>query len=192
GLYRHAFLMADVEPSNSRTAAETILGRFLDTHALVGLRDVLERYPFERDWAERKLKAWAESGRFIAVRNPQAKDAVPQWSAPGNLEQVQRGTLALLRQEIVACPAAQFAEFVLRWQGVHPATCQKGADGIAAALSRLEGLPLPAELWEGTVLPTRVSNYQPRDLDGHLANGAWVWACQGSEDRAPSLLAFWQ
>src|SRR5262249_54468446 len=99
---------------------------------------------------------------------------------------------ALMRQEIVACPAAQFAEFVLRWQGVHPATRQEGADGIASTLSRLEGLPLPAELWEATVLPARGSNCQSRGLDGPLASGTWVWACQGSEDRSPGLLAFWQ
>lgn len=188
--YSRAFLIPDVEATDARAAAETILGRFLDTHALVGLRDVLDRYPFERNWAERVLTGWAESGRLIAVRGPQAVDAAPQWSAPSNLEQVQRGTLAILRQEIVACPPTQFVDFVLRWQGVHPATRQEGSNGITAALSRLEGLPLPAELWEATVLPARVPGYQWRGLDECLSGGAWVWACQG-EERGAGLLAFW-
>src|SRR5436309_6773727 len=40
-----------------------------------------------------------------------------QWSAPANLEQVQRGSLGLLRREVTTCPAPQFADFLLRWQG---------------------------------------------------------------------------
>jgi len=45
-----------------RSAGETILRRFLETHALVGLSDVLARYPFERGWAERQLDEWAQTG----------------------------------------------------------------------------------------------------------------------------------
>jgi ATP-dependent Lhr-like helicase len=107
-----------------------------------------------------------------------------QWSAPENLQQVQRGSLALLRREVTTCSPPQFADFLLRWQGVHPAARQGGPEGLAEALARLEGLPLPAELWEQTVLPARVPAYQPRWLDEWAAGGAGAWACQGD------LLAF--
>src|SRR5262245_28253622 len=120
-VYRRAFLDADATASEAREAAKTILGRFLETHALVGLRDVLDRYPFDSHWAEHTLGGWAESGRIVPVRSPVQDDAPTQWSSPPNLEQVQRSSLAFMRQEIVACPPAQFADFVLRWQGVHPA-----------------------------------------------------------------------
>jgi ATP-dependent Lhr-like helicase len=189
--YRRAFLASGTEAAAARDAAQTILNRFLQTHALVGLRDVLDRYPFDVVWTERMLREWTESGRVVTVRDPAVDDSAPQWSAPANLEQVQRGTLALLRNEIVACPAAQFAEFVLRWQYLHPATRQDGDDGIAAALARLEGIALPAELWEQTVLPARISGYQRRGLDDCLAGGSWTWACQSGEERGPGLLAFW-
>src|SRR5205823_6631183 len=75
-----------------------------------------------------------------------------EWSAPENLEQVQRGSLGLLRREVVICAPPPFADFLLRWQGAHPATRKGGADGLAEALGKLEGLPLPAGLWEQTVL----------------------------------------
>ncbi|HMF13097.1 MAG TPA: hypothetical protein VKE94_12355, partial [Gemmataceae bacterium] len=185
--YRRAFLGETSEPSATREAGLTILSRFLETHALVGLRDVLARYPFERSWAERVLREWAESGRIVQLP-AMADEASVQWSSPANLEQIQRGTLATLRQEIVACPPHQFADFVLRWQGVHPAT---RADDIRTALARLEGLPLPAELWEQTVLPARVAGYQRRMLDVCLADGAWKWACRGDAESGPGLLAFW-
>jgi ATP-dependent Lhr-like helicase len=189
-LYRKAFGMEQGEPAEAQTAAETILSRFLETHALVGLDDVLRRYPFEPGWARQKLEEWACSGRLVAVQP--ARDLEPlQWSAPANLEQVQRGSLALLRREVVPCPAPQFVDFVLHWQGVHPDSRRGSADGLAEVLGRLEGLPLPAELWEQTVLPSRVPGYQPRWLDEMFAAGEWTWTCRNETNDGPGLLAFW-
>jgi ATP-dependent Lhr-like helicase len=187
--YAAAFGLRPTEPAEARLAGEAILVRFLRTHALVGLADVLARYPFERDWAERRLREWAEAGRLVAVPAGEVAETV-QWSAPENLEQVQRGTLGLLRREVVTCPAPQFVDFLLRWQGTHPDTHRGAAEGLTEALARLEGLPLAAELWERTVLPARVPGYQPRWLDEAIAGGAWTWACQGDGDSGPGLLAF--
>ncbi len=169
-------------------AGEAILERFLATHALVSLDDVLGRYPFERDWAERRLRAWAESGRAVPVR-PAGEDETMQWSAPENLEQVQRGSLGLLRREVTTSSAPQFVDFLLRWQGAHPESQRGTAAGVAEALGRLHGLPLPADLWEQTVLPARVPGYQPRWLDEWVAGGAGVWALHGNPSGAP-LVAF--
>src|SRR5262249_8349332 len=156
------------EPEVQQAAAAAVLARYLATHALVSLRDVLERYPFEPGWARQRLEEWSASGRGVPV--PPAADAGPlQWSAPAHLEQVQRGTLALLRREVITCPAPQFQDFLVRWQGLHPDARHGAAEGLAEALGRLEGLLLPAELWERTVLPARVPGYQPRWLDECVA-----------------------
>jgi ATP-dependent Lhr-like helicase len=186
--YRVAFGLVPAEPEEQRRAAAGILERFLATHALVGLEDILARYPFEPAWARAQIEEWARGGRVVAI---QAAEAEPlQWSAPENLEQIQRGTLAILRREVSTCPAPQLADFVLRWQGLHPEAHQGGAEGVAEALHRLEGLLLPAELWEQTVLPGRVPAYQPRWLDECLASGAWTWVCRGGGEEGPGLLAF--
>jgi ATP-dependent Lhr-like helicase len=187
--YAAAFGLREADPAEARRAAETILGRFLETHALVGLNDVLRRYPFEREWAERQLREWARSGRVVAV--PPAAEAEPvRWSAPANLEQVERGTLGLLRREVVTCPAPQFVDFLLRWQGLHPSAQRGTAEGLAEVLARLEGLPLPAELWERWVLPARVPGYQPRWLDAAIAGGTWAWVCDSDADAGAGQLAF--
>jgi ATP-dependent helicase Lhr and Lhr-like helicase len=186
--YRQAFGLTPAEPHQRQAAAETILSRFLDTHALVGLGDVLERYPFERGWTRRQIETWAQSGRLVAVRRDTDTEA-PQWSAPANLEQVQRGSLALLRSEILTCPAPQFADFVARWQGLHPETRQGNVDGLAGALTRLEGLLLPAALWGQAFLPARVPEFQPRWLDELVGLGSWTWVCQGDGNDS-SALAF--
>src|SRR5262249_39790387 len=176
--YREAVGLEEAEPARAQAAGERVLGRFLETHALVGLRDILDRYPFEPGWTRRLLEQWAVRKRLVAV--PAATELEPlQWSAPENLEQVQRGSLALLRREVLTCPAPQFVDFVLRWQHVHPSAQASSSDGLREVLTRLEGLPLPGELWQQTVLPARVPDYQPRWLDESIAGGEWAWVGRG-------------
>ena len=170
-------------------AAEVIVRRFVQTHALVSLADVLARYPVEEGWARQRFAAWTAAGQLVALR-PAAGGDEPRWAAPANLEQMQRGTLAVLRREVLTCPAHQFADFLLRWQYRHPATRREGPEGLRAVLRRLEGLPLPAELWEQTVLPARVRDYQGRWLDDLSSAGEWLWACQGDEAGAGELAFF--
>src|SRR5262249_6787290 len=148
-VYRQAFGLLPATPERQGSAAETILLRFLDTHALVGLAEVLGRYPLEADWARRKLEQWSASGRAIVVPSGEGPEPL-RWSAPANLEQVERSTLARLRREVVTCPPTQLVDFLLRWQGVHP---QARRQSLAEVLQSLEGLPVPAELWEQAVLP---------------------------------------
>ncbi len=172
-----------VNPSTqAQQAGATILGRFLDTHALVGLVDILTRYPFEADWARRQLEAWSQTGRAVPVRRGEAGPL--EWSAPDNLDRVQRGSLALLRREVTTCTPPQFVDFVLRWQYAHPAERRGGDSGVAEVLSRLEGLPLPRESWEANVLPLRVPGYQPRWLDAWVAGGGGVAVASGANHLA--------
>ncbi|MBL8799236.1 MAG: DEAD/DEAH box helicase [Planctomycetia bacterium] len=201
-LYRTAFGLGETTNAapDPQPSAETILQRFLATHALVGLRDILDRYPFDRRWAERQLRDWSESGRLVAISGSEggqafkadaSRDEELRWSAPENLEQVQRGSLALLRREVQTCPPAQFADFLLRWQAAHPATRRGGAEGLAEVLERLQGIMLPDDLWERVVLPARVSGYQPRWLDEQIAGGHRVWVGWQESDGAARQVAFW-
>jgi ATP-dependent Lhr-like helicase len=114
-----------------------------------------------------------------------------QWSAPQNLEQVQRGSLALLRREVVTCSPPQFADFLLRWQGAHPESRRAGREALEEALDRLQGLPLDAGAWEQAVLPARVPGYQPRWLDEWVSGGSGLWVFRADGDEAHGgLLAF--
>lgn len=191
--YRQAFGLTPCEPAERAAAAEAILLRYLDTHALVGLDDVVSRYGFDADWAQRHLETWAGKGRAVRVPTTGASAATaeePRWSAPDNWQQVQRGTLALLRSEVVTCPPWQFVDFLLRWQKVHPDTQTRGPDGFSAALDALEGLPLAHDIWEAAVLPARVADYRPAWLDDAVATGQWLWTGLGGE--GPGNIAFFR
>jgi len=102
-----------------RSAGETILRRFLKRTRWSVCR-CARSLPFERGWAERQLDEWAQTGRAIRVCQLSSAAREPSWSLPDNLDQVQRGSLALLRREVLTCSPQHFADFLLRWQYVHP------------------------------------------------------------------------
>jgi len=187
--YQAAFDPARQADVEHEAACAEILNRYLHTHALVSLADVLERYPLDAGWARRKLEEWGRSGLAVVV--PFSQDAVSvQWSAPENFEQIQRGTLALLRREIVACTPAQFADFQTRWQGLQGERQGQGVAGLGETLHRLHGLFLPAEAWEQAILPARVRDYQSHLLDEEVSTGGWIWTGRGGEELGPGDVAF--
>jgi ATP-dependent Lhr-like helicase len=187
-LYRTAFASDAGDAEQAQEAAAAILQRFLDTHALIGLDDVLQRYPFERGWAQRQLEGWTRKGRLVRVVTAEAEPL--QWSAPENFAQMQRGTLSILRREVLTCPAAQFADFVMRWQHLHPAAQGPGAEGLPQVLHRLQGCVLATELWEQALLPTRCKSYVPRHLDDLMGGGQWTWYCRRDSEGGAESLAF--
>jgi ATP-dependent Lhr-like helicase len=183
-LYRRAFALDTATPDEQHAAAESILLRFLNTHALVSLADVLTRYPFEPEWTKKKLEEWSRQGRMVPVATGDIETM--QWSAPENLEQVQRGSLGLLRREVTTVPPQVYADFLLRWQGLHPDHTPE----LGEVLATLQGVAVPAGIWEQVLLPLRIPAYSPRWLDELLASGAWIWACRGNDEGGPGDLSF--
>ena len=124
----------------------------------------------------RSTRSMDAPGRPVSVTTSPSEPL--QWSAPDNFEQMQRGTLSILRREVLTCPPAQFADFVTRWQHVHPAT---QAD-LAEVMPRLQACALPLELWDQAILPMRVRNYSRRQLDEWIGTGQWTWHCRRDGD----------
>lgn len=194
-LYQAAFNVPGDRPARAShsadskdEAARTILRRFLQTHALVSLDDIVTRYPVERSWAAARLEEWVREGAAVAV-SP-GEGGTVHYAVPGNVQQIHRGSLALHRSEILSCPSRRFAEFVLQWQHLTPSDRLEGPAGLATALSQLEGLWLPAELWEQCVLPGRLREYQRRWLDELIQSGAWLWIATSTEESGIGLVTF--
>ena len=172
-------------------AAETILQRFLDTHALVGLDDILGRYPLQRELGAAQA---ASNGPTAAGPRPRTANPEEHSSMVGARQSGTSSTQHACRAcggRCVTCPPQQFADFLLRWHFAHPDCRQVWADGLTAVLARLEGLPLPAAVWEQAVLPARMTGLSTCLLDESLATGQWIWAGQGGENGA-GLVCFLQ
>ncbi|WEV63502.1 DEAD/DEAH box helicase [Bifidobacterium sp. ESL0732] len=59
-----------------------------------------------------------------------------------------------------------------------------GTDGLLRVIEQLEGMPLPAAMWESSVFPSRVPDFSSSMLDELLSTGEVVWV--GSKDESSS------
>jgi ATP-dependent Lhr-like helicase len=105
---------------------------------------------------------------------------------------LRRASLAALRKEIEPADQRAFAAFLPGWHGVdrHPAA-GAGVERLREALVPLQGLALPAEVWERDVLPRRTGAYSSTWLDGLCAGGEVVWVGAGALGRNGGRVALY-
>ncbi|MDU0348937.1 DEAD/DEAH box helicase, partial [Actinomyces sp. MRS3W] len=60
-------------------------------------------------------------------------------------------------------------------------------EALAEAIAALEGVWLPAELWETVVFPARVADYRPAMLDDLVASGEVIWVCRRQDGATADL-----
>jgi ATP-dependent Lhr-like helicase len=97
-----------------------------------------------------------------------------EWCERRLLARIHRYTLKRLRSEIEPATLAEFQRFLFRWQGLG-AEAREGREALGAVLGELQGVALPAALWEREVLPARISDYGATLLDQLCAAGEVVW-----------------
>jgi ATP-dependent Lhr-like helicase len=98
-----------------------------------------------------------------------------EWCERALLARIHRLTLGRARKEIEAVSAAEFMDFLFRWQHLTPGTQLAGRDGVLAVVEQLQGLELPAPAWERDVLPGRLEKYEPADLEHLCLGGVVAW-----------------
>ena len=98
-----------------------------------------------------------------------------EWCDRVLLTRIHRLTLGRMRKEIEPVSAAQFMQFLLGWQHVISSQQVEGREGVLRVIQQLQGLELPAPAWEGSVLPARVRNYDPADLEHLCLAGIVTW-----------------
>ncbi|MEV4725620.1 Lhr family helicase, partial [Micromonospora humida] len=119
----------------------------------------------------------AATGRVVSGEF--APDSVgTQWCDAEVLRLLRRRSLAALRREIEPVPPRVLAGFLPRWQQI--GSSARGVEAVAAAVEQLQGTAVPASAWERLVLPARVADYSPAQLDELCAGGEVVWAGSGA------------
>ncbi len=98
-----------------------------------------------------------------------------EWCERRLLARIHRLTLGRLRREIEPVSPATFVRFLLRWQHVYPGTQLHGRDGVAEVVALLQGMEAPARAWEDQILPARIREYNPADLDALCLGGTVTW-----------------
>ena len=109
-------------------------------------------------------------GRFTADAG-----AAVEWCERGLLSRIHRLTIGRLRREIEAVAPADFVRFLFAWQHVQTGAQLHGRDGVRHAIAQLQGLELPGPAWERDVLPARIAEYDPADLEELCLAGEVAW-----------------
>lgn len=99
-----------------------------------------------------------------------------EWCNRRILARIHRGTLGRLRREIEPVPAAQFHEFLQRWQHAAAGSRLHGESGVLQIVRQLQGFEIPASAWEPHIFARRVAGYRPEDLDVLCLSGEVAWA----------------
>jgi ATP-dependent Lhr-like helicase len=98
-----------------------------------------------------------------------------EWCERRLLARIHRLTVATRRRQIKPVTAAQFMQWLLRWQHVAPGTQLAGERGTLEVLRQLQGFEIPANAWERQVLARRIAEYDPKCLDQLCLTGAVGW-----------------
>ncbi|HEX6689792.1 MAG TPA: DEAD/DEAH box helicase, partial [Burkholderiales bacterium] len=128
------------------------------------------------------LLALEGQGRILRGRFS-SKDL--EWCDRRLLARIHRYTLNKLRAEIEPVSAADFMRFLLVWQHVSVEEQASGVDGLAGVVEQLEGFELAAAAWEHDVLPARVSDYAPEQIDRLCQSGRVAWGRLSAGTSAP-------
>jgi len=124
---------------------------------------------------EVELRSTGQPGAAVPTQAVPTPADETEWCERRLLARIHRLTVATLRKQIEPVTAAQFMQWLLRWQHVAPGTEVSGERGTLEVLRQLQGFEIPANAWERQVLARRIVDYDPKWLDQLCLTGAVGW-----------------
>lgn len=146
--------------------------------------------PPEHDQEEMRLSSPARTRKNL---DAEVRGELVQWCDRHVLERIHRQTLNLLRSSVEPCSDAEFVAFRLKWNGIGETLRPGGIDGLRRALEQLNGLAFTPDLWERAILPARVGDYRPEQLDLLCMSGEFAWVAAAFADghgELPAIVGF--
>jgi ATP-dependent Lhr-like helicase len=196
GLYRDALGIVPPEGlpwafvTDVPDALSKLVRRYAVTHGPFTTAELTRRYGVDCSPVLRELERAGELVR--GELRPGGSER--EWCDPAVLRRLRRASLAVLRKEIEPSDERQLARFLPAWQGIRRPVVGARAGGperLREALAPLQGLALPAAIWERDVLPRRLSAYSPAWMDELCASGDVVWIAAGAGGRNAGRVALY-
>jgi ATP-dependent helicase Lhr and Lhr-like helicase len=178
GRYRDAFGtplppgLAEVFLESAGEPLAEIIRRFARTHCPFTTADIAARYQLQPPAIEAVLRNLNSQGKLLEGEfRPHGRHR--EWCDPEVLRQIRRKSLARLRREIEPVEQSTFVRFSTRWQGV--TVPRRGLDALLDTIEALQGAALLASELESEILPARIADYHPSNLDALMASGEVTW-----------------
>ena len=154
-----------------------LVARYARTHGPFAAATCAARFGLGVFVVDQALKRLSATGRVVSGEFSPG-GAGSEWCDAEVLRLLRRRSLAALRREIEPVPPRILAAFLPRWHQIGGNA--RGVDAVAAAIEQLQGIAVPASAWERLVLPARVADYSPAQLDELSSGGEVIWAGTGS------------
>jgi ATP-dependent Lhr-like helicase len=149
-----------------------MIRRYARTHGPFTSADVATRYQLQTPAVEIVLRSLNSQGQLLEGEF-RPKGHHREWSDPDVLRQIRRKSLARLRREIEPVEQSTFVRFLTRWQGV--TVPRRGLDALLDTIEAMQGVAILASEVESEILPARIADYQPSNLDTLMAAGEVTW-----------------
>ncbi|WP_260619943.1 DEAD/DEAH box helicase [Corynebacterium anserum] len=124
------------------------------------------------------------TGSGAAGNGASGRDQVTQYIDVGMLRRLRSATLAAARGTLEPVSKRTYARFLQAWHGIGDSE----REDLVNVIEQLAGIPLPASAWETLVLPARIPDYRPSDLDELLSSGEIIAVGAGTASSSDPLL----
>jgi ATP-dependent Lhr-like helicase len=149
-----------------------LIRRYARTHGPFTLREVTARFALDAPQVEGALNTLLLDGRIVEG-GFRPGGVYREWCDAEVLRLIRRKSLARLRREVEPIEQQTLQRLATHWQGVLQR--RRGLDALLDTIEHLQGAPLAASLIESSILPARLANYSPGNLDTLIAAGEVVW-----------------
>ena len=162
-----AFLEPSADPMGD------LLGRYARTHGPFHSEEAAGRFGVGTAVVESTLRKLEAAGR-VTQGEFRRGHIGHEWCDSGVLRSIRQKSLARLRKEVEPVEPEIYGRFLPDWHRI--GSQRKGADALLEVIAQLQGYPIPASVLESQVLPARLRDYDPRDLDALMVSGLVVWS----------------
>jgi ATP-dependent Lhr-like helicase len=149
-----------------------LVSRYARTHGPFTAGAVAARFGVELGRVEEALAELGRAGRIVEGEFLPERSG-REWCDREVLGLLRRQSLSKLRHEVEPVDEEALGRLLVDWHGLRDP--EPGPDTLIRAIERLEGAALPASALFGDLLPARVRDFSPRDLDHLCARGEVVW-----------------
>jgi ATP-dependent Lhr-like helicase len=154
------------------TPLSDLIARYARTHGPFHLEEAAQRFGLG-DAAVRMVLEGLEAANKVVQGEFRPGGSGREWVDTNVLRSLRVKSLAKLRKEVEPVEPFAYARFLPAWHNI--ASGRKGSEALLESIEQLQGYPIPVSVLEKQILPARVRDYDPRDLDALLSSGLVMW-----------------
>lgn len=164
-------------------AMTRILRRFARFNSPFSRDELLVRYPYSPLKLEKILAKLSADGTLIYSEDYQ------KYFHATIYDRAARLTLNMAADEVKARSPIDLASLLYDWQ-IITTRATVPEELLYEVVTRLEGLYLPADVWENMIFPARVKDFSPGLLDRLCSSGRIAWRIRADEGKSFRLAWF--